>query len=424
MSLTRSAVRFVALAGAVGCSSPAASGNPSPDAGGSLDAALGDDDAGQGAEGGLDGAGPDAAGFVEAPHAAFPQIPANGGPVLAAPKLVTITFAGYSQDAAMKSFGDWIVGSSWLSTTGKEYGVGPGTHAAHVVLNMAAPTQPSDLDTQALLEQKLQDGTLPSADVDAGADGGAGAGEYLYMLFYPPGTTAGSFLAGPSTCLDEGGGHFLGGYHWETQSGPYHVAYAVIPTCSNGQTVEGASDLEISGSHELIEGATDPFPYTNTGYGLTDPADPWSFTGGEVADPCEEKTTTESGFAVQRVWSNAAAKAGGPPCIPVPPGEVLYDVSPSPNKTQLVAAGASVTFTLTGFSTAAVPPWNLQAWVGQSTFQPKLDLSSMKIDNGGTATLKVTVPAHTASMGFADIFVTSWRSATDFNDWPLTVSVP
>jgi hypothetical protein len=188
--------------------------------------------------------------------------------------------------------------------------------------------------------------------------------------------------------------------------------------------VEGASDLEISASHEFIEAATDPFPDTNTGYGLTDPADPWTFTGGEVADLCEEQNTEESGFGAQRIWSNAAAKAGGPPCVPVPPSTVLYDVSPSPSKTQLVAAGASVTFTLTGFSTAPVSPWNLQAWVGEATFQPTLELSTAKIDNGGTATLKVTVPTNAASMGYADLFVTSWRSTTDFNDWPLTVSVP
>jgi hypothetical protein len=188
--------------------------------------------------------------------------------------------------------------------------------------------------------------------------------------------------------------------------------------------VEGAPDLEISTSHEFIEASTDPFPYTNTAYDLTDSTDPWSFSGGEVGDLCEGENTQESGFSVQRIWSNAAAKAGGPPCIPVPPGTVLYDVSPSPSKAQLVKAGASVTFTLTGFSTAAVPPWNLQAWVGESTFQPTLSLDKMKIDNGGTATLKVTVPAAATSQGFANIYVTSWRGKDDFNDWPLLVTVP
>jgi hypothetical protein len=34
------------------------------------------------------------------------------------------------------------------------------------------------------------------------------------------------------------------------------------------------------------------------------------------------------------------------------------------------------------------------------------------------------VPSSAVSGSFASLFVTSWRSATDFNDWPLVVSVP
>jgi hypothetical protein len=376
----------------------------------------------------------DVAGFIEAPHDPLPVLPNNGGPVLGAPKLVTIAYAGDPHSATMSAFGDWIVGSSWLTTVGHDYGVGLGAHAMHVVLPGPAPAQASDLDTQALLEAKLGDGTLPSAEGPDGGSGAADAGEggYLYMIIYPSSTQTGSFLGGPSTCTYEGGGAFIGGYHWETQSGAYHVPYAVVPTCSSGAIVEGASDLEASASHEFIEAATDPFPYTDTAYGLTDPTDPWLYTAGEVADLCEGLTTTEAGFTAQRIWSNsvatkdndADASAGGTsPCVPAT-GEPFYDVSPSPSQTQTVAAGGSVTFTLTGFSTAPVSPWSLTTFPALSTFTPTMTLGASTIDNGQTTTLIVGVPIGTPSGSYAAVFVTSSRSLTDFTYWPVAVTVP
>ena len=433
-TLSRPLGVLLALLALAGCSS-SNGGSASPEGGAPLDGATdgpGPNDAGASGEGAPAEAGDADAGFVEAPHAALPQIPNNGGPVVAAPKLVTITFAGYSQDATMKSFADWIVGSSWFTQVGHDFGVGAGTHVAHVVLQMTAPTSPTDLDTQALIEQKIGDGTLPSPfDVDGGADGGGGGGDagsgvaggYVYVLFYPQGTTAGGFLGGGDTCADLGGGSFIGGYHWETQSGAYHVPYAVVPTCSDASGVEGASDLEASASHEIMEASTDPFPYTSTGYALTDPSNPWTYTDGEVADLCEGQTLQQNGFTVQRIWSNSAAAAGTAPCIPAPAGG-FYDVSPSPNTTQMVAAGASTTFTLTGFSTAPIPPWSLTTFVGYGTFVPTLQLSTSTIGNGQTATLKVTVPSTAASQGYASIFVSSSRGLSDFNYWPVAIAVP
>ena len=42
-------------------------------------------------------------------------------------------------------------------------------------------------------------------------------------------------------------------------------------------------------SHEFVEGATDPFPYTDVAYGITDPSNPWVFLDGEVADLCRAR---------------------------------------------------------------------------------------------------------------------------------------
>jgi hypothetical protein len=421
-----SVVALLAVASACSSSSGSPSA-PGTDAG-PADAALEADGPGPA----QDGSNADG-GFHEAPHDPLPVLPNAGGPILAAPKLVTIVYAGYTESSTMSAFGDWIVGSSWLTAVGHDYGVGHGTHVMHVVLPGPAPAQAPDLDTQALLEAKLADGTLPSAaGPDAGTPGGgdAGAGDYLYMIFYPPSTQTGSFLAGPSTCTYEGGGAFIGGYHWETQSGPYHVPYAVVPTCSTSSATEGASDLESSASHEFIEAATDPFPYTDIAFGLTDPNDPWIYTAGEVADLCEGLSTQEAGFTAQRVWSNSAAASANAgsagatsPCVPAA-SEPFYDVSPSPAQAQTVKAGGSVTFTLTGFSTGPLPPWALSIFPGQASFTPKVHLGASTIGNGQTTTMTVTVPAGTPSMAYAAIFVTSSLSPSDFTYWPIAVTVP
>jgi hypothetical protein len=90
----------------------------------------------------------------------------------------------------------------------------------------------------------------------------------------------------------------------------------------------------------------------------------------------------------------------------------------------MVAAGASTTFTLTGFSTAPIPPWSLTAFAGYGTFVPTLQLSTSTIGNGQTAPIKVTVPSTATSQSYASVFVSSSRGPNDFNYWPVAVAVP
>jgi hypothetical protein len=76
-------------------------------------------------------------------------------------------------------------------------------------------------------------------------------------------------------------------------------------------------------SHELVETATDPFPFSNPAYQLEDRADiVWTvITGGEVGDMCAFNDDAYyvppgSKYMVQRTWSNAAAKLTHNPCVP------------------------------------------------------------------------------------------------------------
>jgi hypothetical protein len=74
-------------------------------------------------------------------------------------------------------------------------------------------------------------------------------------------------------------------------------------------------------THELAEAATDPLFLTSPAYAAVDDAHAFWMEltgGGEVGDLCEQDLVTppDVGYAVQRIWSNAAASAGHDPCVP------------------------------------------------------------------------------------------------------------
>src|SRR5262245_1684496 len=74
---------------------------------------------GAGGGGGATGSG----GFVTADHEPFPQLENAGGPILEHAQLVTVTYPDYPYTADVEAFGDWVVGSDWLTIVGAEYGV-------------------------------------------------------------------------------------------------------------------------------------------------------------------------------------------------------------------------------------------------------------------------------------------------------------
>ncbi|HEY2747995.1 MAG TPA: hypothetical protein VGL86_25405 [Polyangia bacterium] len=379
------------------------------------------DDAGSGgspgapADGGSGGAGSDGGGgsFSIGAHEAMPVIPNQGGATLAALSLVTITFTADPNSAADGAFGDFVVGSNWLKTVGADYGIQSATHVKKVVLTDTAAAKVTDDSIQTLIVSKIKDGTLPTA------------GQPLYLIYYPPGTVVESAFGGADTCLTVGSSA-IGGYHWEGKNGATPFPYSVVPTCKN----EALADIQASASHELLEGATDPFPDSNPAWVLTDTTNPWSVLDGEAADFCELLTTSEGGYSLQQIWSNSAAKANDrDPCIPAP-AEPFYNATATPGKVQAVAAGKSFTFDVKGWSSAATSPWMISADALSSplddgtSFDPKPMLDTTTMQNGQLAHLTITVPAGTASKASATIFLTSSRSLTDFTSWPVVITVP
>jgi hypothetical protein len=218
------------------------------------------------------------------------------------------------------------------------------------------------------------------------------------------------------------------GFHDEASNSMFKFAYLAVPTCSSqfGNLSDIQSTL-ISASHEFIEAATNAYPHSDPAFIINDPDNPWSFVPGEIADLCVRKGWREGNFYAQRVWSNTAAAAGSDPCLPLPRGEVYFSVSAVPDVTQRVPAGQSATFTLTGWSSAPMPAWQLGAIAGLSTFEPQLNVTELTIGNGGTVTLTVMVPSGTPSGSFASVNITSFDTMTGpggGNSWPIAVSVP
>jgi hypothetical protein len=150
------------------------------------------------------------------------------------------------------------------------------------------------------------------------------------MFFYTPVTAYPSAMAS------------AGGWHAWVVNGSSHLAYANIkPACA------GTAGRAFVAAHELIEAATD------SGSG-----DRFGFVQSEVGDLCDGKYQSSAGYLLPTIWSNAAAAAGGDPCVPALGGP-FFDVSVAPLGPQTVAPGATATLTLTGWSTAPVGDWRV-----------------------------------------------------------------
>ena len=318
--------------------------------------------------------------FHEQPHVTT-TIPNSGGPVLAHPTLVTITYADDPERSAEEGLGAYLVGSPWLAAVGKEYGIGLGTHVP-VELTEHAPSAIDDVAIQSLIGSLILEGKAPTpgggsavpvllesvndagipvrVDASSESDGGDGGDASpsdavllpaVYMLVLPAGTQETAY--GRNLCDWTGGG-----YHSQAQGsyGGQTFVYAVVTRCPSLP----ASYLETVVSHEFIEACSDP-SVTAPAYIVTDPNSVWTALGGEVGDLCSfvEPQWPEGGYtALQRVYSNASARAGGDPCLPSTGRYFATDVQPSFVPIQ---AGQTATFSVTGWSTVAGDSWGLSS---------------------------------------------------------------
>ena len=392
----------------MGCGSSSDGNVPgeTPETDGGADAksaASGDDAPSSGDDAGIDSEAIDAA-FVTAPHSPMPQLAKHTGAMLKSPHLVSISYAGYKYQGQVDDLGAFMVTSNWLTSVGKEYGISAGTHEA-VHLTGPAPASLTDAQVRQLIFDGVAAKTMPpttATDIP------------IYML-YLPGTTSETDGTGASAC----GNGFIGYHDAATQTGVDYV-YAIVADSGTG-----LADVTSTAAHELIEALTDPYNSPKDGYYLdVANSDLWvAADGNEVADMCDfEPLTTEGSWSLERSYSNAAAKAGTSPCVPVPAGDVYFNVSATPATIQNVAAGKSFTFTLTGWSTAPMASWPIDVFPADtSDFDPAPVLSAKSINNGETVTVTVTAPASATSGQLGGAFILSGNAA---HIWPVAIQIP
>ena len=406
---------------------------------------------GGGTTGGTTGGG--TGGFQPAAHQAFDQMPDNGGPVVATPNLITFSYVGFeSATYPVASYGDWLVTSPWLQTVGPSFGVGLGTHL-DVQLPGSGPTSTvacppgSDAGSVCIQDSDVQ-AFIWSYVADAGSAiplPSTGNPSNIYMIYYPENVIV--LQGGGQSCTSFGGYH--GSFGDLGDAGTTWV-YAVIPTCPNfDPNLTPTQIMEVDTSHEFIEACTDP-EQQSPGYYFSSSSSPWAFDYPEVGDVCDgaPNVTYAAGgnsFTAQEVWSNPQAAAGNQsPCAPQSSG-VYFNVSPvaqlsgATNGLAVVPAGTgSVSFALTGWSSAPTGSWTVYAYPTVGTFtltsnnlaftapgQTAGPGPTIQMSNGGTATLTVTLPSGLTSGTYAVVELASSQDPNfaTYDVWPVVVGI-
>lgn len=367
-----------------------------------------------------------------AKHAAAPKIITYGGPVLAAPKVYPVFFKGDNAAivGSITDFYNKVGPSDYWKATVTEYGVGALSAAPAIQLGDAdpAPGNTSDDQIQTWLAGKLNanDPAFPTADAST-----------IIALNYPTGTSID--LQGSKSCNS-----FLG-YHsnltLDAAHGNKDVAYIVIPRCSQQST--GMNELDSvtdTGSHELVEAATDPYPQTDGAYGQCDNNHLYwmvALGGGENADMCAQNYNAaykdpQIGYVVQRAWSNKAATASHDPCVPAAAG-VYFNSAPLLNDTinyniygqTIKLKGVHIPVGSTGiveidlFSDAKTGPWDVEAhdmnefFGGAPTLQFAFDAAGGQ--NGQKLHLSITPTK--ANKGKSETFIVISTQGNRQNAW-------
>jgi hypothetical protein len=399
-------------------------------------------DSGSGDDVAVEGASDASVGYP-ADHTPIPLVDYNGGPILANPEIVTVSFAADENPTLIgrvQQLDDIITTTTWWNAVSSEYCqsdntcIGVGSSGGHVVLQ--APPASSYDDSSTGAPSSLQDFIKANvAAPDGGAtDGGSGSdggaanllpapdANTLYVIYFPASVTI--TLDGETSCSS------FGAYHNTTiipdvNGVPTAVPYAIIPRCGTKE-----STTTISASHEIIEASTDPEIGIGTlSYYMTNNT-LWPIAGGEVGDLCEGFGSNgiswvEATFTLQRSWSNKSAKAGNDPCVPIPPTEVYFNAAPRESKILLPKVGSTAVVDIDAFSDGPYPPWTLTA-IDFAAFQNGSSALSFSFDNSSVQNgsyVQLTVSSTATLPGGQDEFVIeSTDSSGNRHSWPVLAS--
>jgi hypothetical protein len=242
----------------------------------------------------------------------LPQLQQNGGYVMVAPKIVTVTWPGDKAADKFEAFGDHIGGTQYWKAITEEYGIGPATSGPenHVRVTETAPARMTVDEVDAYVVERVTN--LATSKWPAPTD------DTIYIMYLSPSTTLD--YNGSNACFQ------IGGYHTSTDVGGREVSYAVIPYC-RGFGGGYFDSMTSAASHELGEAATDPQPRYSAGYNGFDLNHlAWEMFQqflSENGDACAlyqdsfyHTEEPDFSYQVQRQWSNKNAAAAHDPCAP------------------------------------------------------------------------------------------------------------
>jgi hypothetical protein len=329
--------------------------------------------------------------------ATFPppaQLFKGTGGVMTTPTVVPIFFAGDdAMQAQMEGFFAALPSSTYWPAIAAEYGVGALTFAPTIVSTDAPPV------TGLALQQWIR--------TNAGNKGWPAPGpNTLFAVFTPAGVTVSD--AGFVSCVD------YGAYHSEVMGTP--IIFALMPRCS-----PSLDHLTANLTHEVIEAATDPHPYTSPGWSVIDqPDEILAFLpGAEVGDLCEYLDAVDQPlvgtYKVPRIWSNAAAGSGHHPCVPAPAvpfitaaanvsGTVFFPGRGGQDWTRGIQlpVGATTTIDVVMYSDVPTEPWTVVPLDAASVIgggPPELALSVAPAVGTSGSHLTLTVTRKAAGAG-------------------------
>ena len=358
------------------------------------------------------------------PHPDAPQVQNPGGAVLTAPNVVPIFFPNDPDEASVETFLGQLAASPFWGEATSEYGVGALTIAKSVVVTDAPPTSITSKQIETWLDGYL-DGTHTEFP--------AIAPNNVYVVFYPSATTISDNVVGTG-CVS------YGGYHDEsTNASKQSFVYAVMPRCGTFGYLNGIDALTGPLSHEIEEAATDPHPQTDTAFAYADLDHMvWNVAPlGELGDMCAYEPQSfqrlVGSYMVQRLWSNASAKAGHDPCAPVLSAP-YYNAAPVftesvtlnyygqmvTTKGVQISTGKSKTIDVQLFSDAPTSDWSVSAVDSTyGTSQPKqLDITfdQQSGNNGDTLHMTITRLANGPING-SEIYIYASRDQKTWNMW-------
>ena len=300
-----------------------------------------------------------------------PIIPNQGGPVIATPEIVTVTWKGDPIASNLLAFDQWMVASPFFSTMMAEWGVSAGTHDGELSVATPAPAMLDDTAIQIMLQDAITQGTVPPAN-----------GSRIYTVYPPLGTTV--VQSGYLGCTDFQAYHES--FSATLPSGESALAvYVVTPRCANTGGMTPTDFTTWGASHEVMEASSDPNALAPAWVNLQQtPAAPQL---GESADFCLGTPFQIDGYTVTRNYSNVAAMAGERPCVPAPPGP-MFGAFTSPDSVAL-APGASTTIPVYLYATGPLP----QFQVAVQPFAPALHATLDKASGVAGDVLSLTISA-------------------------------